>query len=211
MATVRVGVASGPWQTLCESAEPGAVYVGSSATIFSKPEEKEGNLAITVVNDIVGPGLRVVVVRSGGQERHASEFQVLGAGTFRTINATFPGLSLKDAKAFRVQMRPYEWVEFSNVAPAGAPDQGAWESRNDDPRTGTIEAEEYVDVSAQVAGRIVSLGHDPRGESDPNYKGKTINYLSPVEVGTVLARIDDTQYKARVDMAKAKLAPPKPS
>ena len=54
--------------------------------------------------------------------------------------------------------------------------------------TGTVEPEEVVDVGAQVAGKIESLGTDPR------HPERTIDYGSPVEVGTVLARIDDSLY-----------------
>jgi len=63
--------------------------------------------------------------------------------------------------------------------------------------TGTIEPEEVVDIGAQVAGQILSFGGDPRG------KGKTIDYGSPVEQGTVLARIDESLYRTQVDRAKA--------
>jgi HlyD family secretion protein len=56
--------------------------------------------------------------------------------------------------------------------------------------TGTIEPEEVVDVGAQVAGLIKEL---------------KVDYGSAVEQGTVLARIDDTKYKAQVDQAEAAL------
>src|SRR5690242_11673694 len=49
--------------------------------------------------------------------------------------------------------------------------------------TGTIEPEQVIDVGAQVAGRIVEFGTDPRDSSRP------IDFGTPVEVGTVLARI----------------------
>ncbi len=65
--------------------------------------------------------------------------------------------------------------------------------------TGTVEPEEVVDVGAQVAGRIESLGTDPR---DPT---RTIDYGSPVEVGTVLARINDSLYASEVDQAQAQV------
>src|SRR3954454_17333280 len=65
--------------------------------------------------------------------------------------------------------------------------------------TGTIEPEEVVDVGAQVAGEILSFGPDPR---DPD---RPISYGSPVDKGTVLARLDDALFKARVDQAKAQL------
>jgi HlyD family secretion protein len=69
--------------------------------------------------------------------------------------------------------------------------------------TGTVEPEELRNVNAQVAGQIVSFGDDPRAASDPNYKDKTIDYLSPVDEGTILAKIDDTPYKNRVEQQTA--------
>src|SRR5262245_11187777 len=65
--------------------------------------------------------------------------------------------------------------------------------------TGTIEPEEVIDVGAQVAGQIVSFGQDPRGN------GKLIDYGSPVEKDTVLARIDESLYRAQLDRAKAQV------
>ena len=65
--------------------------------------------------------------------------------------------------------------------------------------TGTIEPEEVVDVGAQVAGEILSFGEDPAR------RDKTISFGTPVEKGTVLARLDDALFRARVDQARAKL------
>jgi HlyD family secretion protein len=65
--------------------------------------------------------------------------------------------------------------------------------------TGTVEPEEVVDVGAQVAGQIKSLGADPRDAS------KTVDYTTPVDETTILARIDDTLYKSDVDQAQAAL------
>ena len=63
--------------------------------------------------------------------------------------------------------------------------------------TGTIEPVEVVDVGAQVAGRIISFGIDKNG--------KTIDYGSRVEEGTVLAKIDDSVYAADLAVAKAQV------
>jgi HlyD family secretion protein len=63
--------------------------------------------------------------------------------------------------------------------------------------TGTLEPQEVVDVGAQVAGQINVFGKDKNG--------KTIDYGSVVEEGTVLAKIDDSLYTADVDLAKAQL------
>ncbi|MDD2902342.1 MAG: efflux RND transporter periplasmic adaptor subunit [Syntrophales bacterium] len=64
--------------------------------------------------------------------------------------------------------------------------------------TGTVEPEEVVDIGAQVAGKIVSFGKDK--------DGKTVDYGSRVEAGTVLAKIDDALYAADVSQTKAALA-----
>lgn len=65
--------------------------------------------------------------------------------------------------------------------------------------TGTAEPEEVVDVGAQVAGKIQSLGVDPR---DAN---RSIDYGSPVAVGTILARVDDALYQSDVEQAQAEV------
>jgi HlyD family secretion protein len=72
--------------------------------------------------------------------------------------------------------------------------------------TGTLEPEEVVDVGAQVVGRIKELGEDPRSKSDPKFTGKTVDYGSPVDKGMILAKIDDSTYKAQNDQAEANLA-----
>ena len=63
--------------------------------------------------------------------------------------------------------------------------------------TGTVEPEEVVDVGAQVAGQILSFGKDAAG--------KPVDYLSPVEQGMVLAKIDDSLYAADVASSKAQV------
>jgi HlyD family secretion protein len=65
--------------------------------------------------------------------------------------------------------------------------------------TGIVQPEEVVDVGAQVAGVIEKLG------TDPDDAKKTIDWTSKVDVGTVLAQIDPTLFKAAVDQAKAKM------
>jgi HlyD family secretion protein len=61
--------------------------------------------------------------------------------------------------------------------------------------SGTLEPEEVIDVGAQVAGQIIEFG--------VGADGKPIDYGSPVEAGTVLARIDDALYRAKAEQSKA--------
>jgi HlyD family secretion protein len=63
--------------------------------------------------------------------------------------------------------------------------------------TGTVEPEEVIDVGAQVAGKINTFGKDK--------DGKTVDYGSAVEEGTILAQIDDSLYAADVAQAAASL------
>jgi HlyD family secretion protein len=63
--------------------------------------------------------------------------------------------------------------------------------------TGTIEPEEVVDVGAQVVGMIREFGRDPHDG------GRPVDYGSQVDVGSVLAQIDDTLYRAQLDQARA--------
>jgi HlyD family secretion protein len=63
--------------------------------------------------------------------------------------------------------------------------------------TGTVEPEEVIDVGAQIAGRILSFGKD--------VNGKTVDYGSVVDAGTVLARIDDSIYSADEASAEAQV------
>jgi HlyD family secretion protein len=66
--------------------------------------------------------------------------------------------------------------------------------------SGTLEPEEVVDVGAQIAAEILSFGPDPRDTS------RHVSHGTPVEQGTVLARLDDKLYLARVNQAKANVA-----
>lgn len=66
--------------------------------------------------------------------------------------------------------------------------------------SGTVEPEEVVDVGAQVAGLIATFGEDL------DVPGKPIGYGARVEEGTVLARLDDALFRARVEQAKANFA-----
>ena len=61
--------------------------------------------------------------------------------------------------------------------------------------TGTVEPEEVIDIGAQIAGQILKFGQDKTG--------KTVDYGSVVEAGTILAQIDDSLYASDAASAAA--------
>ena len=63
--------------------------------------------------------------------------------------------------------------------------------------TGTVEPEEVIDVGAQVAGQIMSFGKD--------VAGKSVDYGSVVDEGTILAKIDDSLYAADAAQTEAQV------
>jgi HlyD family secretion protein len=65
--------------------------------------------------------------------------------------------------------------------------------------TGTLEPLNVIDVGAQVSGMVEEFGRDPQDTS------KVIDYGSQVDKGTVLAVLDKSLYKSRVDQAQANL------
>ncbi|WP_020472812.1 efflux RND transporter periplasmic adaptor subunit [Zavarzinella formosa] len=63
--------------------------------------------------------------------------------------------------------------------------------------TGTLEPEDVIDVGSQVAGLIQDFG--------TGLDGKPIDYGSPVDAGTVLARIDDSLFAAKAEQSRTLL------
>ncbi|HEX4125089.1 MAG TPA: efflux RND transporter periplasmic adaptor subunit [Tepidisphaeraceae bacterium] len=63
--------------------------------------------------------------------------------------------------------------------------------------SGTVEPQEVIDVGAQIEGMILTFGTDDAG--------KTVDYGSHVNVGTVLANIDSRTYASAAASAAATL------
>jgi HlyD family secretion protein len=71
--------------------------------------------------------------------------------------------------------------------------------------SGTVEPEEVIDVGAQVVGQIKEFGEDREAPKLPNGRYRPIDFRSRVKEGTVLAKLDDALFKARLDKAQADL------
>jgi HlyD family secretion protein len=77
--------------------------------------------------------------------------------------------------------------------------------------TGTVQAREVVDVGAQVAGRIITIGKDPYTQSGIVDWGSEVegpvldNDGKIVKHGTILAQIDPALYAAQVAATEAQV------
>lgn len=129
--TLRVGIATGPWQILADSANP--TPHPDAAAVFSAPflDAKRNQAAVHIVRRGSLPGdVRIVALDTDGKEHFpnggnsrspvsGSEF---GALTYET--SLFPTLPSEKVKSFQLKHRPYAWAEFQNVqlnpAPGGA-------------------------------------------------------------------------------------------
>ena len=117
VADVGVGVAGGEWKTVIEVPDrvTHAAGVPGGFVAFSDAYEKDGKVCVPVATNLTGVELRVVAVDKDGQE-HPGSGPTASGGTMNQITANFGNLRLADVKAFRLQSRPYQWVEFRNVS-----------------------------------------------------------------------------------------------
>ena len=111
--------------------------------------------------------------------------------TIRTIILIIIALSVISAGAWLLRAKGGKGLIFLTAAVKRGDLEATFSA------TGSVEPVAVVDVGAQVSGIISSFGKDKYG--------KMIDYASPVEPGTVLARIDDSLYSAAAEAAKAQL------
>ena len=132
-ATVSCGISSGPWKDVAEKvfSEEGEITSMGWRVIdgeshkgdLSKPVETKAGLTVVAFDSVPGE-IRVIAVQTNGRETvgqlkmdvsrssgYAAEKKSQHMNT-----ATFAGLTLKQIKRIKLQYRPYEWVEFRNVA-----------------------------------------------------------------------------------------------
>ena len=121
---IRLGLASGPWETVAEvhAGEGVVLSKGRGGAVFSDAYEKDGDLVIPVAfTHPIDFGVRVVALDKNGREHDDSKGGRGGVGGLGQMmmdqtTATFEKLALKDVQAFRLVGRYTQWVEFHNVA-----------------------------------------------------------------------------------------------
>lgn len=115
---VRLGIADGPWRTVAECPRGAAATLRLPGGIEIHPaNEAEGQLTVTAVcpPGVVDGSARIVAVAKDNQESHASQSKDSTVNGSHRIEATFANVSRGDFRAFRLQVRPYQWIEFRNV------------------------------------------------------------------------------------------------
>ena len=103
---IRVYVAAGPWNT--EAKHDGRSTAAKDGFIFSKAYEADS-------------GVNIVI---SGKWREGEEYRIAAIDTNDVLYATVPSrdvgrfnnIKLSQIKEFRVQTRPYQWIEFRNVS-----------------------------------------------------------------------------------------------
>ena len=137
-ATIKVGLAAGPWNTIIgmniegrhdRSASFREIRGTDLDVSFAQPYEREKSVFITVAHNIPpDQQVRVVTVLADGKEVASGWNPEVADGRVQQITQSFGGLSIKDIKEFNVQARPFQWAEFKNVplrpGASPAPKQG---------------------------------------------------------------------------------------
>ncbi|MGA2232181.1 MAG: M56 family metallopeptidase [Tepidisphaeraceae bacterium] len=120
--TIRFAVAAGQWRNVAENNRPSDIATDALAdgdVAFAPAIQGDNQVAVTVTTAaLMGEQLRLVAVDRAGAEHVADG----GSGSsyngdhFSQINSGFEGMKLKDIASIRVEARPYEWVEFKDIA-----------------------------------------------------------------------------------------------
>jgi len=121
-ATLRVGVAMGPWETVAEGDAGGTSMSSTSrhgqnwTVSFLKASELDGSSRTTVIHTVKDWNTRIVAIDANNVEHTTHDMEGEGTDAFSEKTATFTDLPLVQVKAFRFQARPYQWIEFRNVS-----------------------------------------------------------------------------------------------
>jgi hypothetical protein len=129
---VYVGIAADRWQTAatCEGSDGASVSTTDGKTVlFSQAYRLTGGVMAPISDNLSSIGaltdhlavdandFRVVAITTDGAVVPADKVLSSGASAeFRLTTAVFPTLKLQSIKAIKVQIRPFRWVRFPNVA-----------------------------------------------------------------------------------------------
>jgi len=122
--TIRVGVSTAPWERVdrwryaWQRQEPEEIHCDSDkAVIFTWPRRHpRGAIVVEITHCYVDEATRLVMYdRDGEVHEDAGNRHGQGRGLEKRLY-WYWGKQLEDLDAFEFQKRPYQWVEFRNVA-----------------------------------------------------------------------------------------------
>ena len=114
--TVRFGVASVGWKTeITNNLEQSAQGRVKLSAIFGQAREDRGKTFVTVSHDQSEDDLRLVAMDSEGVEHAPVRSQGAGVRDYVQSEVEFD-IPLAKLKEFRLQSRPFEWVNFEDVS-----------------------------------------------------------------------------------------------
>lgn len=113
---VQVGIGSGAWKVAASAAATTSIAsnLSSSGFVIGHTLETKDGLSLTVSTDTTDD-IRVVAVNLQGQEILPNSIGGQSVNKLDQITAQF-SLPLSQVKEFRVETRPFQWVEFKDVA-----------------------------------------------------------------------------------------------
>jgi hypothetical protein len=115
-ATVKVGIAAGPWETRARSeGNLSATTHGEIEVIFSEAAESRGFTSVSVTDREFERPCRIIAIEKQNRTQICISAPLTNTGHMRVSQANFFGLALKDVKEFQFQTRPYEWVTFPDI------------------------------------------------------------------------------------------------
>jgi beta-lactamase regulating signal transducer with metallopeptidase domain len=121
--TLLLGVASGSWRMSGEHAhidqsEGMKNPWGTGDVLFAPANETVAGLEqiVSYNENSNSVEVRLIAVGADGKEQNSSWSSSSGQGTIGQVTARFSGLHAADVSKFVLETRPYQWVEFANVA-----------------------------------------------------------------------------------------------
>lgn len=114
---VQVGIASGAWKTTAidNNLTGTSGFGGKEAFLFSAVVVTKDGLTLSISNN-TSDDVRVIAITSQGQTVLPNEIGDNSVGALDQITAQFNNLSLSQIKEIRVQTRPFQWIEYKDVA-----------------------------------------------------------------------------------------------
>jgi beta-lactamase regulating signal transducer with metallopeptidase domain len=121
-ASLKVGVAAGPWKKVVEAQPFGRLATGMvdgkgaiKCVVFSGGLDTAQGTVIVVSHNYFDQNFRIVAFDKQGKLRASADNGILSAGEIHQSQGRFPGVTRDDIDRFEFQTRDYEYVELKGL------------------------------------------------------------------------------------------------